>query len=253
MTPGGSITVLKNLNLSVDGGYPKGSLIQAKDGNFYGMMSSGSVNNGGCIFKITSSGSYTIIRSLSINTDGGRSQGHLVQTSDGSFYGTNNAGGANGYGTIFKLTTSGQYTVLKSFTKTDGSNPNGSVVQASDGAFYGMASGGGTYNYGVIFRITSTGSYKVIRHLNVADGAYPSGDLIQAKDGNLYGMAPAGGNYNGTIFKINTAGSSFKVLRSLNPSVEGGNPSGSLIQASDGFFYGMTYVATGGYNGTFSK
>ncbi|WP_018611489.1 choice-of-anchor tandem repeat GloVer-containing protein [Segetibacter koreensis] len=253
MTPGGTITILKNLNLYVDGGYPKGSLIQAKDGNFYGMTSSGSINNGGCIFKITSSGTYTIIRSLSVNTDGGRPQGHLIQTADGNFYGINYAGGVYGYGNIFKMTPSGQYTVLKSFNKTDGGQSYGSLVQADDGAFYGMTYLGGKYSYGVIFRITSSGSYTVIRHLNATDGVYPSGDLIQAKDGYLYGMAPSGGNYNGTIFKINTTGTSFKVLRALSPSVEGGNPKGSLLQASDGLLYGMTYSMSGGYSGSVFK
>jgi uncharacterized repeat protein (TIGR03803 family) len=256
ITPTGNLTVIKHFNLTVDGGYPKGSLLLANDGNFYGMTSGGSINNGGAIFKLTPSGTYTILRSLSINTDGGRPQGHLIQATDGFLYGINNAGGVNGYGTIFKIKTDGtSYTVLKSMVNTTGANSYGSLVQASDGNFYGMTNLGGTANRGVIFRITPAGTYTVLRNLNgTTDGQYPFGDLIQAKDGFLYGMTnSAGANYTGTIFKIKTDGTSFTVLRSLSPAVEGGSPKGSLKQASDGNFYGLTYNTSGGYHGAVFK
>ena len=256
ISPTGTITILKNFNMAVDGGYPKGGLIQATDGNFYGTANAGSFNNGGCIFKITPSGTYTIVRSLSVNTDGGRPQGHLVQANDGNFYGMNNSGGAFGYGTIFKLTPGGAYTVLKSFNIADGTNPYGSLVQASDGNFYGMTNLNGTYKRGTLFRITPTGTYTVLHHFNPngTDGEYPKGGLIQAKDGLLYGMTPNGGaNYNGTIFKISMAGTSYTVIRGLSAGVEGGNPVGTLIQATDGNFYGTAYSLSGGYEGSVFK
>lgn len=256
VTSAGAVTVLKQLNLSVDGGYPRGSLLLAKDGNFYGLLSSGSVNNGGAIFKLTTAGVFTIVRSLSINTDGGRPQGKLIQATDGNFYGINNSGGANGYGNIFKITPDGVYTVLKSFNKSvDGGTSYGSLLQASDGNLYGMAQSGGASNYGVIFRLTLSGTYTVLRSFNGAgDGGNPYSDLIQAKDGFLYGMTSYGGtNYNGTIFKINTSGTTFTVLKALNTSVDGGNPEGNLIQGTDGNFYGLTRYTSGGTNGSFFK
>lgn len=253
ITSTGNITILKNFNLTVDGGYPKGSLLLASDGNFYGLTSGGSINNGGAIFKITPSGTYTIIRSLAINTDGGRPQGHLIQAPDGFLYGVNSAGGTYGYGTIFKIKPDGtSYTVLKSLVNTTGSQPYGSLVRASDGNFYGMTYLGGTANRGVIYRITPAGIYTVLRNFTgTTDGQYPFGDLIQAKDGFLYGMTgSAGANGIGTIFKIKTDGTSFTVIRALNISVEGGNVKGSLLQAADGNFYGLTYSTTGGYYGS---
>jgi uncharacterized repeat protein (TIGR03803 family) len=250
----GDITVLKHFNLYEEGGYPQGSLIQANDGNFYGTLSSGP-SSGGAIFKITSGGKFTVIRNLSINVDGGRPHGHLIQAADGNFYGLNTSGGAYGYGTIFKLTAGGQYTVLKSFQQTDGANPYGSLVQASDGALYGMTHAGGAKGYGVIFRITTDGAYKLLRSLNVAtDAAYPDGDLIQAKDGWLYGMAPTGINYNGVVFKVNTTGTTLTIIRQLGAGTDGGNPHGSLIQGTDGYFYGLTSISGGGgYAGTAFK
>src|SRR5689334_390268 len=60
----------------------------------------------------------------------------LTLASDGAFYGTTSAGGA-GYGTVFRISSSGQYTNLASFTSTNGSTPQAALTQGSDGAFYG--------------------------------------------------------------------------------------------------------------------
>ena len=68
-----------------------------------------------------------------------------MQATDGNFYGTTAAGGANGNGTVFKITPSGTLTTLHSFDGTDGSNPIAGLVQATDGNFYGTtATGGGS-------------------------------------------------------------------------------------------------------------
>lgn len=252
----GGITILRHFNLEEEGGHPKGSLIQAKDGNFYGLLSSGGDQSGGSVFKLTPSGVFSVIRHFNINADGGRPSGHLVQATDGNFYGIHTHGGTFNGGTIFKLTPDGQYAVLKMLNSaTDGAQSAGSLVQATDGALYGMTRVGGTYGYGVIFRITTTGTYKVLRHLTPAtDAAYPTGDLIQAKDGYLYGMAPKGIGYNGVVFKVKTDGTGFVLLHQMAASTEGGDPMGSLRQASDGNFYGLTYLGGGStYSGTAFK
>ena len=66
----------------------------------------------------------------------------LVQGTDGNFYGTTSEGGANGYGTVFKITPSGTLTTLHSFDVTDGAYPYAGLVQATDGNFYGTTSRG---------------------------------------------------------------------------------------------------------------
>ncbi|MDO9373356.1 MAG: T9SS type A sorting domain-containing protein [Ferruginibacter sp.] len=249
----GSITILKHFNLSVDGGYPRGSLVQARDGNFYGTVSAGTVNNGGGIFRITPGGQYSVIKSLLVNTEGGHPHGKLVQGSDDNLYGLASSGGTLGYGTIFKITMAGQYTMMKSFTKTDGATPYGGLIQANDGNLYGMTYTGGTTNDGVIFRFTTGGAYTILRSLNDPDGIYPRGDLIQGKDGWLYGITPAGGLYNGTIFKTTLDGKTFSVIKNLSAGIEGGNATGSLFLASDGNFWGMTYSLSGGFGGSIFK
>ena len=94
---------------------------------------------------------------------------------------------------------------------------------------------------GTIFKITLTGTYTVLRSLNTADGYYPYGDLVQGTDGNFYGTTSTGGsNGAGTIFKITPAGV-YTVLHNLSSTADGADPKGSLVQHSNGNFYGMTY------------
>ena len=251
----GDITILKHFNYYAEGGNPKGSLIQATDGNFYGMLN-GSSTSSGAIFRITPGGQFFIVKNLNFGTDGGGPNGRLLQASDGSFYGINTSGGAFGYGTIFRLTLGGVYSVLKSFNgTTEGGSSYGSLMQASDGALYGMTRSGGNNKAGVIFRIETTGAYRVLKHLSYsADAAEPRGNLVQGRDGWLYGMAPTGSAYNGVIFKINMAGTSFVLLHKIDAGVDGGNPHGSLVLGRDGFFYGQTSIAGGsGSTGTVFK
>jgi uncharacterized repeat protein (TIGR03803 family) len=249
MTPTGAITILRQLNGSVDGQYPYGELTKGADGNFYGVTSSGGTNTYGTIFKITPTGAYTVLKNFNISTDGSNPRGHLVLAADGNFYGMTYGGGQYGYGTIFKITPGGTFTTIHSLNKTtEGSNSYSSLTLGKDGNLYGVTCYGGTYNYGTVFKITTSGTFTVLRHLNGStDGGNSQGDLIQAKDGNFYGMCYGGGTYaNGTIFKITSSGT-FTVLKALSSGKDGGYPYGNLFQNSDGVLYGMT--RSGGANG----
>ena len=71
----------------------------------------------------------------------------LVQGTDGNLYGTTEGGGANGEGTVFKVTPTGTLTTLYSFCAktncTDGAVPFGGLVLGTDGNFYGTTAAGG--------------------------------------------------------------------------------------------------------------
>ena len=228
---------------SGDGYGPYGSLIQASDGNFYGMTPVGGANGTGAVIKITPEGSELVLYSLGSAGDGANPNGSLIQASDGNFYGMTYRGGANGFGTVIKITPAGTESVLHSFgSASDGANPNGSLIQASDGNFYGMTSVGGMNGGGAVIKITPAGTESVLHSFGSAgDGYYPSGSLFQASDENFYGMTHSGGAIDpfGAVIKI-TPGGTESVLYSFGSAGDGYGPDGSLIQASNGNLYGMT-------------
>jgi uncharacterized repeat protein (TIGR03803 family) len=237
----GTLTVLRHFDYYNTGGYPDGSLIQATDGNFYGMGTTGNNNLDGTIFKITPTGTFTVLKLLDETVTGKLPYGHLTQGNDGNFYGITNGGGTGGYGTIFKITPRGVFTVLKHLTSATGGWAYGSLTLGADGNFYGMTENGGANSSGSIFKITPTGVFTVLRYFDYMNsGASPWGSLVRAADGNFYGMCSYGGqNFSGTIFKITPSGT-FTVLKHLNTSTTGGTPEGDLVQGSDGALYGMT-------------
>jgi uncharacterized repeat protein (TIGR03803 family) len=92
---------------------------------------------------MTPSGALTTLHSFAGYPEGCYPYAGLVQGSDGNFYGTTYGCGANGYGTVFKITSSGALTTLHSFDLSDGTSPTAALVQASDGNFYGTTYYGG--------------------------------------------------------------------------------------------------------------
>ena len=173
----------------------------------------------------------------------------LIQASDGNFYGATVGGGSNSAGTIFKITPSGEFTLLFTFNGTNGVNPGFSLVEAENGTLWGATFLGGQFGRGEVFTINEDGTGFAVVHSfpNSGPEFFFHVSLIAGKDGNIYGSSPGGGNqlcqsYGcGTIFRINPNTNAFKTIHTLNGKSDGGNPSG-LIQASDGNFYG---VATG--------
>src|SRR4029077_11569839 len=79
-----------------------------------------------------------------------------------------------------------------------------------------------------------------------ADGAEPDAGLVQGSDGNFYGATVSGGTSSkghGTLFQITSSGSLTTLYRFCPQSgcADGAYPEGSLVQGSDGNFYGTTY------------
>jgi len=244
MSSNGALGTIHSFAGQNDGGYPYAGLVQASDGHLYGTTYEGGTYGHGTVFRIHTNGTFTTLHSFTGGYDGGSSYAGLIQASDGNLYGTTSSGGTNGYGTIFRISTSGAFTALYSFTGVDdGAYPYAGLVQASDGNLYGTAYGE-TF-YGAIFRITTNGAFTLIYSFTGADdGAFPEAALIQGVDGSLYGTSSAGGvNGLGTVFRITTNGA-VDPLFSFN-NIDGATPFASLLQAADGNLYGTTSSGTG--------
>ena len=160
-------------------------------------------------------------------------------------------GGANGFGTIFKITPNGALTTLHTFDDTNGANPR-SLVQGTEGTFYGTTQLGGANTEGTIFEITLSGRLTTLHSFGFEDpnGTQPIGALVQGTDGNFYGTTVLGGVGGcgqgcGTAFKI-TPGGTLTTLHSFDLT-DGYEPYGGVVQGTDGTFYGTTYY--GGANG----
>ncbi len=168
----------------------------------------------------------------------------LVQAPDGNFYGTTlggGIGGVGGWGTIFKITPSGNLTTVVKFDGTDGGGPQG-LVLAANGDFYGL-----TYfadgSHTTFFELKS-GS---LTTLSTGIGS-PAGLIQDYVDGNFYGTAPPGGVYGGAVFALTPGGaaSTLHTFCQTKGCPDGNDPVVGLIQGADRFLYGTTL--SGGSN-----
>ena len=119
--------------------------------------------------------------------DGEYPQAGLVQGSDGYLYGTTLIGGTNGAGTVFKISASGAFMSLYSFTgNNDGGYPFDGLVQGSDGNFYGTTEGGGTNGFGTVFKINASGVLTSLYSFTGGkDGNNPSARLMSDSAGTI--------------------------------------------------------------------
>jgi uncharacterized repeat protein (TIGR03803 family) len=207
ITPSGVLTTLYSFcsqSGCIDGELPFAGLVQGADGNLYGTTAYGGSYNGGTIFKITPHGVMTTLHSFCSQsgcTDGAQPAAALIQATDGNFYGTTEAGGAAGMGTVFRITSSGMLTCLYSFCSkpncTDGEEPYAGLVQATDGNLYGTTTGGGVSNGGAIFKVTLAGALTTLHSFcsqrGCTDGAVPFAGLVQDTNGKFYGTTFYGG------------------------------------------------------------
>ncbi len=248
---------LRTLPFSLsEGGEPVAGLTIGTDGNSYGTTL-------GTIFKLSPSGIVTTLYDFCSQPgcgDGRQPYGALLEGADGNLYGTTNSGGAgpcsSGCGTIFKVTTAGEFKTLHEFVGApdDGSSPYSGLVQGTDGNFYGttlmggLCTRNGSSGCGTVYKVSPTGRVTILHSFTGSDGQFPAAPLVQASDGNFYGTTQTGGLYTGTVFRVSPQG----ILTTLQ-NFDGNNgafPTAGLIQATDGNFY-STAGEGGAYgNGT---
>jgi uncharacterized repeat protein (TIGR03803 family) len=248
---------------------PETGLIEGTNGLYYGTTSTGGANSdgfgeaAGTLFTVSPTSALTVLSLYPVGSSGGSSS---VQGSDGNFYGVLTNGGA-GFGSVYKVTSSGNLTLLYNFQGAgDGGNPLGPLVEGADGNFYGVtllgslpAAGFADVGNGTIFKITPAGVLTTLYVFNsnggssAAEGEFPNAGLFLGGDGNFYGTVIGGGaNNGGGIFQI-TPGGKYTLLYSFTSTdaipLTG---VGSVVQGSDGNFYGAGQVGgADGFGGIF--
>jgi uncharacterized repeat protein (TIGR03803 family) len=230
-------TVLHKFDTSGPYEFTGGRLAQGRDGNFYAESDYGGTSGEGAIFKLTPSGKLTVLHSFNGSTDGGEGTGGLTLGADGNFYGNTSLGGTGDGGTTFKVTPSGTFTVLESFTEGSGSGyePQYALVLGSDGDLYGTTIGG-TEGVSIVYRITPSGVFSTIASLGEGTG-YPGGQPSLGSDGNIYVGTAGGGAYSdSTDFKVTPDGV-LTVLHNFD-GTDGLFALGGMVQGPNGMFYG---------------
>ena len=250
ITPSGKLTTLHSFD-GPDGELPYGALVQGTNGNLYGTTQMGGDSGVGTVFKITPSGKLTTLYSFCSQTgcpDGEFPYAGLIQATNGNLYGTTAFGGAGSDGTVFKITSSGTLTTLRSFDGTDGAYPHAGLVQATDGNLYGTTAYGGAcggIGCGTLFKMSLNGTvttlYSFCSESGCPDGELPVAELLQDTNGNFYGTTALGGaNSYGTVFELSVG---------LGPFVETQPASGKVGAAVKILGTNLTGATSVNFNG----
>ncbi len=188
----------------------------------------------------------------------------LIQDSAGNLYGTTQVGGnsnslcsggsGNGCGTVFKVDSAGEETVLHAFCAeancADGFYPQAGLIEDAAGNLYGTTRLGGAHGNGTVFKLDNTGQETVLYSFcskggsKCNDGAAPTLALVEDGTGNLYGTTSGGGAKNlGTVFKLDTTNHETVLYSFCSMGgvycTDGWSPSG-LIEDGAGNLYGTT-------------
>jgi uncharacterized repeat protein (TIGR03803 family) len=266
----GKETVLHTFTGGADGWNPYGNLVRDTAGNLYGSAANGGIanicNGAGCgvVFRVDTSGSFTVLYSFTGGTDGAVPFAGLLLDAAGNLYGTTSIGGdlsacmGLGCGVVFMLDTTSKETVLHTFAGKDGADPVGDLVRDSAGDLYGTTLLGGDLTgcygsgCGVVFKLDATGKFIVLHTFaEQSGGELPFAGLVRDEAGNLYGTTTAGvlGGVHGagTVFKVH--GHTENVLYAFKGgTLDGTMPFAGLVRDVAGNLYGTTYYGGRGNN-----
>jgi uncharacterized repeat protein (TIGR03803 family) len=272
----GNETVLYRFEGGSNGSDPIAGLVRDAAGNLYGTtQGNGFIGGAAVAFKLDPNGQETSFDIASPNACCFDSP--LALDAQGNLYGMSPFGGVPncnlnsfqlGCGTLFKLSPTGEFTVLHIFNGLDGMQPEGGVVLDGKGNLYGTANFGGDltceslgYGYrepgcGTVYKLDSSGKLTVLHSFTGrVDGSFPLGVIIDSA-GNLYGIAQNGGDEvngdnseygNGTVFKVDANGQ-FSVLFTFIPCTQPPCTQGQvrnpvfashLVRDSGGNLYGL--------------
>ena len=251
----GNETVLHSFAGGEDGSVPLAGVI-GHNGKLYGTTYVGGVYNNGTVFRLDRSGNETVLYTFTGGSDGGGPYaGSLITDLTGNFYGTTSSGGTHNLGTVFKLDTSGNETVLHSFDGSDGWAPYSGLVMDKAGNLYGTTGLGGAGTYcsngcGTVFEINTSRQETVLYSFTGTngDGFIPLAGLVRDSQGNLYGTTCCGGaNGGGIVFKLDTSGHETVLYSFTGNDLAYSN--GNLLERA-GSLYGTTFWGGSSGDGT---
>lgn len=230
-----------------DGTNPVAPVVRDKAGNIYGTASYGGSSGYGTVFKINTAGNYTVLYSFTGGPDGCYPYQGVVVDKSGTVFLTTSECGSSGYGTIFKVGSAGNFSLLHSFAggSSDGAYPYfGHPTMDKAGNLHGVTSGGGASGNGVLYELSKKGKLTVLHSFagGRSDGCAPNGSVVQDEAGNFYGTTEYCGSSNyGTIWEVSKTGKETILHNFAGGSSDGCNPAAGVTRDSKGNLYGVTY------------
>jgi uncharacterized repeat protein (TIGR03803 family) len=231
-----------------DGLEPTGNIVRDSKGNTYGTTLAGGQFGQGVLYSVSPSGVETVLHNFGSSTYDGQVPTGLVSDSDGNLYGTTQAGGSHvsgssSFGTVFKMTPAGVYSILYNFyaTDTDGWLPRSAPAIDVKGNLYGATEYGGKYGSGTIFKLTPLGRETILHSFdnNGVDGYLPFTGLTLDQKGNVWGSTTYGGKRgDGIIFEVSASGVYTIRLNFASVPTGVGYPESTITLDAAGNLYG---------------
>ena len=251
LSPAGVITVISYFSATT-GNTPWAPLVlNPADGLLYGTTTQGGdTGSQGAVFKVTTSGTLTVVKSLTSSTGYAPGSSGLTVGTDGNLYGVTSYGGLSDFGTVYKVHAGAFATIYNFPSNSTGARPNTTLIAAHDGALYGEASADEDNTGAGIYKVTLGAAPAVSNVYNfpAATAGYGSNPLILSADGLLYGSIYDKTFKNtGILFKVATTGP-LTVIEDLTDGFrDGALPITAPIAGHDGNLYGTT-LHGGSYN-----
>jgi uncharacterized repeat protein (TIGR03803 family) len=229
----GQEQVLYRFQGGTDGAFPVAAVTMDGTGNLYGTTGGGNGNDS-TLFKLAPDGTETVLHTFTYQDVNSTP----VLDAAGNLYGASHYGGdvncgynGNGCGFIYKLDSSGKYSVIYTFKNVrDGVTPYFNIVMDAKGTLYGTAAFGGDVRCdaptgcGAIFKLEPNGTYTVLHRFTGKKDGWGPGAITLDAAGNIYGTTVEGADLScypplgcGVIYKIDTTGK-FSVLFTFTAS-----------------------------------
>ena len=245
---GSNFAVIKEFN-RINCATPRGKLLYADNGLFYGIAEGGFGNFGSVIYEYDAeTGAFEFAYDF-FDPETGQNEdarsGSLVQHSNGKVYGLTQHGGDNSDGQLFEFDLASRSMVIKVHFEaaSKGEIPVGHLTEASNGKFYGVTFQGGTHGLGVLYVYDPVANiFAVLKHFDgISLGGNPINGPIQASNGKLYGMTRIGGTSDlGVVYEYEIGTNQITKMHDFDGVATGASPEGKFCQASNGILYGMT-------------
>ncbi len=190
--------------------------------------------------------------------EGNNPHQELTDGENGKIYGVTVYGGSGGNGVLFSIdTASHEYEILINFdnSSAQGGSPNGGLVLIG-GKLYGTTRTGGTNSKGILYSYEiATSNFVKLYDFATSTGSSPYSGVIEASNGKLYGTTLTGGggpsSGDGCIYEYDINTSTYTMVATFSEN-SAKWPRASLVEASDGKFYGVASDGTNGVGYIFS-